>query len=201
MKKIFTFLFILLFHLSATRATIVEVDVTDYNFAPADFSINVGDTVMWSWTAGIHTTSSTSVPAGAISWNAPIDGSNPMFMYAVTVPGVYSYQCNIHFQMGMVAQFTAVNTTGIKENGRGTYFHVAANSSTEELKVDVNTVKSGQLNLQVYNIIGKRIKVLASVQQSAGLHQYSFDVSDLAKGIYLVRLSMSDLDVVRKIIF
>src|SRR5205823_7768905 len=71
-----------------------------------------GDIVRFTWVDGFHTTTSTSVPAGAATWDHNLDNSNPTFDYTITVAGSYSYQCNPHAALGMVGTFS-VAATGI----------------------------------------------------------------------------------------
>jgi plastocyanin len=49
----------------------------------------------------MHTTTSVNIPAGARSWNAPIDSTHTSFRTRLRVAGTYSYQCNFHFAQGM----------------------------------------------------------------------------------------------------
>ncbi len=82
MKKLY--LFILLF--SAwfySNATIHTVLVADFNFIPASVNAVCGDTVAWVWSSGTHTTTSTSVPSCATSWNAPI--TSALSTYAIVI--------------------------------------------------------------------------------------------------------------------
>jgi plastocyanin len=87
---------------STASAAKIRVRVMDFSFQPATISAHVGDIIIWRWVNGMHTTTSTSVPAGAATWNAPIDSINTQFRYRVQVAGTYQYQCNFHFAQGMV---------------------------------------------------------------------------------------------------
>jgi plastocyanin len=83
------------------------VSVANFSFTPSSFNAVVGDTVEWDWSNGSHTTTSTTIPGGAASWDNPINSSSTSFQYVITVAGTYSYQCTPHQPMGMVASFTA----------------------------------------------------------------------------------------------
>ena len=87
---------------SAASAARIQVRVMDFRFQPATINAHVGDVIIWQWVNGImHTTTSTSVPAGAQTWNAPIDSTHTQFRYRLQVAGTYQYQCNFHFAQGM----------------------------------------------------------------------------------------------------
>src|SRR5665213_859720 len=81
------------------RATVITVTVASNSFSPASFNAVVGDTIEWVWAGGTHTTTSTSVPAGAATWNHPMTSSNTTFQYVVTIAGTYNYWCAIHTTM------------------------------------------------------------------------------------------------------
>ena len=77
--------------LTAFSATHI-VEVEDFEFDPAFLTVNVGDTIIWMWDEGFHTTTSTTIPVGATAWDNPITSTSPAFMYIPTVAGTYQYQ-------------------------------------------------------------------------------------------------------------
>ena len=106
MKKILpVFAACLLFVLKASSFTQV-VTVQNHVFTPASFTINLGDTIVWNWVNGSHTTTSLSIPAGAVAWNKNINTSNKTFIYIPAVAGAYNYKCTPHQAMGMIGNFT-----------------------------------------------------------------------------------------------
>jgi plastocyanin len=90
-------------------ATTHTVQVGNYFFNPSTLNVEVGDIVKWVWVAGNHTTTSSTIPAGAASWDKLINSSNQTYSYTVTVAGTYNYVCTPHASMGMVGSFTASN--------------------------------------------------------------------------------------------
>ena len=84
-----------------------NVQVGNYYFNPSSLNVEVGDIVKWVWVQGSHTTTSSSIPGGAASWDEPITSGNPTFSYTVTVVGVYNYVCTPHAGMGQTGSFTA----------------------------------------------------------------------------------------------
>ena len=65
-------------------------------FLPDSIDVLVGDTIMFMLYGGAHTTSSTNIPANAVSWDEPIDASNGIFYYTVLEPGLYEFECTLH---------------------------------------------------------------------------------------------------------
>jgi plastocyanin len=100
--------FILIFSVAVANAATQTVTLSGFTFSPSSFSINLGDTVKWVFVSGTHTTTSTTIPVGATSWNHDINSSpvNTSFTYVPSVAGTYNYQCNIHVGFGMIGSFT-----------------------------------------------------------------------------------------------
>ncbi len=94
------------FFYSESKATSQVVTIANFQFTPTNFTIDLGDTVLFSWISGSHTTTSTSVPGGAVSWSQSINSTSTSFIYVPLVAGTYNYQCAIH--TSMIGQFTVV---------------------------------------------------------------------------------------------
>src|SRR5438874_1752730 len=82
-----------LFLLTATdsRAASFTIEVSDFQFSPDTVSMVKGDTVVWIWISGSHTTTSNGIPSGAAPWNVLIDDTHTSFTYVVTEAGTYHY--------------------------------------------------------------------------------------------------------------
>jgi plastocyanin len=81
------------------------VTAVDWQFAPAQVTVDVGDSVTWHFSAAGHT--STSLGGQAESWNSAPTGTNPAgstYTHAFTKPGRYQYVCIPHrdFMTGVV---------------------------------------------------------------------------------------------------
>jgi len=99
---------------NTANATKWVVNVQNFSFSPSNLpNVIVGDTIRWVWISGTHTTTSTTIPAGAASWNHPITSSNTFYEYHVTIAGNYNYVCTPHAGMGMIGSFTATALTPI----------------------------------------------------------------------------------------
>jgi len=97
-----------------SMATKHVVNVQNFSFSPANITnVQVGDTIRWVWVSGIHTTTSSVIPAGAASWDSPISSTVTSFEYKVLLAGTYNYVCTPHAAGGMVASFTAVSSPAL----------------------------------------------------------------------------------------
>ena len=77
---------------SSARAAVINVGITNYTFLPDTVTINVNDTIQWTWDAVFHTTSSDTVGL----WDSGVH--NPPFSYSVTFTnaGTFPYNCSVH---------------------------------------------------------------------------------------------------------
>jgi len=107
MKKIYLFVLFVVCGLNAFAVT-QNVNVQNHVFAPASFTINLGDTIRWMWVSGTHTTTSVTIPAGAVTWNRNITSTSTTYIYVPSKAGTYNYKCTPHAAMGMVASFMVV---------------------------------------------------------------------------------------------
>lgn len=124
MKQFFSAIAIcLLFSVKAFSFTKI-VTVSNHVFTPSSFTINLGDTVKWTWVEGSHTTTSLTIPAGAAAWNHNINSGSQSFIYVPTVTGLYNYKCTPHQAMGMVGNFT------VSANCATPTVQISASSST-----------------------------------------------------------------------
>ncbi len=133
----------MLFTLSGYSFTQI-VNVNNYTFSPASFTINLGDTVKWVWIGGSHTTTSLTVPTGAAVWDNEINSSITSFTYVPAKTGTYSYKCSFHFVMGMQGSFTVSNCSQPS-------VQISAASATEFCKggsVVLNSSASGSVTYQ-----------------------------------------------------
>lgn len=60
--------------------------------------------------------------------------------------------------------------------------------------------RSGQVRLTVYNMLGQEVSMLVDTQQPAGIHQVTFNASQLASGVYFYRLQSGEKILVRKML-
>lgn len=78
------------------QATKIVVNTSNFQFAPANITIQLGDTVMWQWVSGFHNTTSSVVPGGAVPWAAPLNSGATSFTYVPSKVGTYNYTCTFH---------------------------------------------------------------------------------------------------------
>lgn len=196
MKKLITSVLLFLVMISAGRSATVIVNVEDFQFSPADININVGDTVVWLWNEGMHTTTSTNIPAGATPWNVVIDQSHLMYIYIPAVAGSYDYECANHATMGMLGHMTVTGVTDVSSNYELSFLSLT--HSTNELKINFDIPSSGSIALRMYDIIGKPV-YNKSVVVKSGRQEQIISTEAMRKGIYIVEIASAGTKISRKI--
>jgi len=162
-----------------SQATVITVTVANFSFSPASFTAVVGDTVKWVWSAGTHTTTSTSVPAGANTWNNPMNSSNTTFEYIITTPGNYNYWCAIHTTM-MEASFTAnPNSVPVITDSNKVVAFVFPNPANAQLTVKLSNYTPDN-ELVITDMLGKEID-RTTLKSTSNI----IDISGWQKGVYL----------------
>src|SRR6476469_4353080 len=54
----------------------ITIKVSNFQFSPSSVNAKVGDTIIFKWVNGTHTTTSSTIPANAKVWDKPIDVSH-----------------------------------------------------------------------------------------------------------------------------
>jgi plastocyanin len=80
---------------ASAAPAIASASVQDNFFSPTPLTINVGDTVQWTWAPGSNFHSVTSVAGSLESFDSG-DQSVGTFSHTFTHPGTYVYYCDIH---------------------------------------------------------------------------------------------------------
>ena len=83
-----------------------------------------------------------------------------------------------------ISQALSVNEIGKDITG----FVIRPNQVTDLMAVDYTLSRSSEVSLVVYDMVGNVIKTVTLKDQSSGLHTYTMDAANFAKGAYLVRL-------------
>ena len=166
-------------------ATRYDVEVMEFEFANSPAVVNVGDTIRWIWVNGSHTTTSTSVPAGAAEWDHLINASSTEFEYVVTAAGVYSYVCTPHSSM-MAAMFTGVGTMDAATPTALENIFAVKIERNDFVTVTYAVAQSAPVSIGLYDLTGKLLKTTPSQTQVRGVYDYNMPIHDVKTGMYFV---------------
>ena len=85
MRKIYLVFALLLTLGKPDYASTILITVEDFEFDPAVITVNVGDTILWIWDEGVHTTTSTLMSVFIIhQWVWSVTSRHwiqPVFLY------------------------------------------------------------------------------------------------------------------------
>ena len=170
MKKTLFLTAFLLCSVTATFATIITVRVSNYKFSPSTVNAKLGDSILFKWQNGIHTTTSLSVPTGAASWNKPMDSAHKKFGYILKKTGTYSYDCTIHSAvMKGTINVTAALSSGFSD------FSVAL---SQDAKALLNWKVKSESDIAYYSVQrstdGDNFKEIASIKPTGNSSNVQF---------------------------
>lgn len=155
------------------------VSVIDFAFSPSSFTAIVGDTVMWVWGNGTHTTTSTSVPAGANSWDSPINSSSTSFTYVIAVAGTYNFKCTIHSFTGTFTA-SAASSSSVGAVNESQAINIFPNPVSRLLNVQFNLPGLPE-SIMLYDLNGKQI-----LKKENPAPQVDLDLSAIPSGKYII---------------
>ncbi|MEE9429687.1 MAG: T9SS type A sorting domain-containing protein [Melioribacteraceae bacterium] len=67
--------------------------------------------------------------------------------------------------------------------------------------IDFSLVEEAQVSLDIYNVLGEKIKSLFSLPLSAGYHSYELDATNLSSGVYYYRLTSNNNSAIKKMLY
>jgi plastocyanin len=151
-------------------------------FNPSNFNCNVGDTVLFIWSSGFHTATSTTVPAGAPAFDSPISANSQTFMYVVTVPGTYNFVCTPHAAV-MSGSFTASTVSVKSKQSKDQALVLYPNPVKTKLHVVLNVHSASQM--VIYDLLGNEVKKMNVV---ANKNDYMFNLENNKSGVYFLKV-------------
>lgn len=191
-QKLFLTALFLVNLLSTSAQNVFNVEVSDFQFSPLIFSVQVGDTIRWNWAGGAHTTTSTVLPPGADSWDAPITSSNTFYKYVPNVAGTYFYKCTPHSSSGMTGKFYVFALSVNKPNNQ-VAFTIYPNPVSSHLFIKFDDINKPAL-LSITDINGR----LIAKREFIGLNTATIDISNVANGVYIISVEQNGSRHVQK---
>jgi plastocyanin len=159
----------------------LPVEVVDYEFLPAERKIALGDTVIWSFTNGGHTT--TAARGQADKWNSGPATSEAGTTYQKTfnTPGRFQYICIPHssFMKGTIEVGEDAERDTV-DNFKGT-------RRGDNIKISFKLNEAAKVT---YKLKGPSRRTVERGRLDAGRH--SFRVRNLRKGEYRGTLTLLD---------
>jgi plastocyanin len=188
-QLLLSFLILLLFTflLGNVYAKKWVVNVQNNSFSPFNLThVTAKDTVQFVWVEGVHTTTSTSIPEGALEWDYPITQQEPSAIVIPTVNGTYKYVCS-HHAPGMNGTFTVSGALGISSQGDVPEIRLFPNPAADQ--VNILTTIDNIESLRIFDMNGKKVGELNPGKQP-GISTPTIDLSNYPTGIFFFEFTM-----------
>ena len=138
--------------LSSKAATIqVQVGAGGLKFTPQDVTIQVGDTVQWTWAASGHSTTSGTPGTPDGIWDSGVQNSGFVFIQTFTTAGTFPYFCMPHGACcGMIGSVT-VTAPDVVQITRALYtaarsqLTVNATDANDTVTLTVSVTSTGEI--------------------------------------------------------
>ena len=205
MKKNILLIFLAAYCLNGFGSTF-NISNSGYTFSPSSITITQNDNVIFTL-ASIHN----AIEVSLETWNA--NGISPVI--ATLAPfgggtlqgsqlsvGTHYYVCQNHASMGMkgiiiVQSAAAVPETKIQEN-----LLIYPSPVSDHITIQYNSSESTIVELKLFNLQGKLIKVLLPKTEVTGFFEQTFQLNNIATGpgVYFIQIATGDNTAYRKVI-
>jgi plastocyanin len=157
------------------------VEVVDFEFKPGPRKISVGDTVIWSFTAGGHT--ATAVRGQAEKWNSgpATSPAGASFQKTFTTPGRFQYICIPH------ASFMKSTITVGEDEETDTVDKFKATRRGNDVTISYKLNEPATVTYKLKGLSGRTVK---RPRREAG--RYSFTIRNLKEDEYRGTLTAVD---------
>ena len=184
---------------NAAAAATHTVTQSNLTFTPASLTIDVGDTVRWVWTAGIHTVTSgtggVDPEAGAL-FDASLTSATPLFEHVFTSAGSVPYFCRPHETFGMTGAITVTGVSAVPpaEPLAAELLPNTPNPFNPRTLIRFELLDPSAVTLRIVDLRGRRVRLLADARPTtAGRHGMFWDGRDdvgraAPAGVYLAVL-------------
>lgn len=177
---------------SLQAQTYHNVGVSDFEFYPSQLVINMGDTVVWANSSGMHNVDGTTItfPENPEGFGNGAGPAGWTYTFVFNIPGTYSYRCDEH-PSTMFGSVTVSDTPlSIGEIKESDYFELYPNPANNELHWKWNKNSSPRnAHIQIYDVTGK---LTDSFQLGFESHK---DVSNWTEGMYIYTITTENKPV------
>lgn len=87
-----------------------------------------------------------------------------------------------------------------ENNTRGLEYIIRPNPVTKNATIIYTLPKTSDVNLRVYDALGRMVKVLEKANKESGTYYINWDASELSSGIYFVRFEAEGFNATRKLL-
>ena len=143
-------------------------------------TIEVGDTIIWTWGSGTHNLRATS---GTESFDSGyFTGAGNTFTYTFNHVGSTDYVCDPHAGNMYGTVTVTSSTAGISEN-KLLSFEMYPNPVSDELNIQLPS-GSEKAEVSIFDYTGRLVS-----SKTISSNDTSIDVQSISKGIYIIRVA------------
>ena len=162
------------------------VTVKNNSFFPYNLThVTAKDTIQWVWEQGIHTTTSTNIPADALDWDYPITQQEPTAIVIPMVNGTYQYVCTL--TPGMNGTFTVSGALGISSPAYDPDIRLFPNPTIDKIQI-VTTHDDIEL-LRIFDTKGIKLGEMNFGNQ-ARLDTRTIDLTNFPAGVFFFEFTL-----------
>ncbi len=86
----------------------------------------------------------------------------------------------------------ALTAAGIDEKKADFQFSMFPNPSTDKSVVSFVLSKSANVEFEIYNVLGAKVKTIAAEKMGPGLHETTIDFESLNSGVYFIKMNVNE---------
>ena len=171
-------------------------------FYLCDDYANTGCSTISGWASNNNMTKAVTFSNSSISMTDY--GSAGMPKIVVLGGSAHTIFDNENYSVNSTTMQNAINqallATGITENIKADLqLNVFPNPANNETYLNYNLSKASDISIDIYNLLGAKIKTIVSERQSAGNHKTEINLENLRSGVYFVKLNTIEGSQVTKI--
>ena len=156
-------------------------------------TIDVGDSVTWTWGNGTHNLRSTG---GVENFDSGyFTGPGAQFTYTFTMPGITTYICDPH-PNSMYGAVTVIGTASTNEINNFE-FEIYPNPVIDIVNLSFENNFENMFKVEIYDALGR---LSFSQNKFSTGNKLSLNISELERGIYILKLYNNNKISVKRII-
>ncbi len=180
-----------------SSATIHHISIIEFTFIPQNDTIATGDSVRWTNNGSLDHSSTSNT----LIWDSGILVQGQSFGYPFNLgPGSYPYYCKVHPSMTgtiVILASDVKDQTGNREApSEFTLSQNYPNPFNLSTKINFTLAHSGLTSLNIYDLLGRKVRTLVSENLSSGYKTVTWDGrsdsgENTSSGVYFYRLKVT----------
>lgn len=195
-----------------TTAATHTISQSGLSFTPQVLTIEVGDTVEWTWGNGNHTVTSgtdLSDPEVGALFDEPLDSANTLVTYTFTETGSRDYFCRPHVGLGMTGTVIVTAPSAVGDTPTAAAVQLMPNvpnpfnpTTTISFELPADRAGATDVSLRVYDLQGRLVRVLMEESVAGRRHSVVWNGRDdrgtaAPSGLYVYRLVAGERTLAR----